>query len=135
MDINVITPSVQIHYRELHGWLLYHVAMKTVAKALCVFQLLFKGSLADYNLYKRSDILGKAEVLNHLKDALTKFTLKYKMFGLPPNALHTNLSPSTAPVKVNVFPSDFDYKKGRVSSVKNTAFSFQTKRKKYHSTR
>ncbi|CAC5375593.1 unnamed protein product [Mytilus coruscus] len=101
-----------------------------VYKALGASQLLIMGSIANCTLSKRAEILDKAKVSDNLKDALIKSPLDDKIFGLPLNEVQKHLSQTPAPVKVNVFLSGNNSKRGSYSSARGSSYNSQEKRRK-----
>ncbi|VDI81663.1 Hypothetical predicted protein [Mytilus galloprovincialis] len=59
------------------------------------------GSIANWTLSKRSEILDQAKVSDNLKDDLIKSPLDEKIFGLPLDEIQKHLNQKPAPVKVN----------------------------------
>ena len=71
-------------------------------RCLGASQLLLMGTLANFTLSKRSEILEKSNVSENLKDSLLKSPLTDKIFGLSLEQVQEAISKNPPPVKVNV---------------------------------
>ena len=96
-----------------------------VDKALSTSQLLLMGSLGNFTLSKRSEILDKSHVSESLKDSLSKSPLTDKIFGLPLQQVQEEVSKNPQTVKVNV---QLDNGKRSVSSTSSQGAFFKRRK-------
>ena len=89
-------------------------------KCLGASQLLLMGTLANFSLSKRAEILDKSPVSENLKDSLLKSPLTDKIFGLSLQQVQEEISKVPPPVKVNVHVNNG---KRSVSSTHASSFS------------
>lgn len=83
-------------YEEIKSFLLQ------VDQSIGVAQLLLMGSLFNFTLSKRTEILEKASVSEAVKDSLLASPLTDKIFGLSLKELQAEIAKHPQPVKVNV---------------------------------
>ena len=83
-------------FSELKSFLLQ------VDQAIGISQLLLMGTLGNFTLSKRSEILEKSSVNESLKDSLLSSPLSDKIFGLSVQEVQEEIKKLQQPVKVNV---------------------------------
>ena len=83
------------------------------------------GSLGNFTLSKRSEILDKSHVSESLKDSLSKSPLTDKIFGLPLQQVQEEISKNPQTVKVNV---QLDNGKRSVSSTSSQGAFFKRRK-------
>jgi hypothetical protein len=83
-------------FSELKSFLLQ------VDQGIGISQLLLMGTLGNFTLSKRSEILEKSLVNESLKDSLLSSPLSDKIFGLSVHEVQEEMKKLPQPVKVNV---------------------------------